>query len=90
MITYGIEGAAEFLNISPDTMKDLAASGKVAGAKIGKSWVFADEFLAEYLRKEILRQTAERRGQPVETEKPPADNARRPTRRRPATPPPLC
>ena len=65
MKTYGIDGAAEFLNISPDTMRDLAANGSVPGAKIGKSWVFADEDLAEYLRNEIRKQTAKLRGVPV-------------------------
>lgn len=62
MKTFNIEQAAEFLNISTDTMKDLAGSGVVPGAKIGKAWVFADELLEEYLREEIRQQTAERRG----------------------------
>ena len=62
METYNVEGAAEFLNISTDTMKDLAGSGAVPGAKIGKGWVFYDEDLVEYLRAEIRRQTNERRG----------------------------
>lgn len=60
MRTFNVEGAAEFLNISADTMKELAAIGAVPGAKIGKSWVFYDEDLVEYLRAEIRRQTAER------------------------------
>ena len=62
MITHNIETAAAFLNVSADTMKDLAGSGVVPGAKIGKAWVFTDEALEEYLRSEIARQTAERRG----------------------------
>ena len=64
MKTYNVEGAAEFLNISADTLKDLAGNGSVPGAKIGKCWVFSEEDLAEYLRAEIRRQTNERRGQP--------------------------
>ena len=62
MKTFGIESAAEFLNVSPDTMKDLAQNGVVPGAKIGKCWVFSDESLESYLREEIRKQTADRRG----------------------------
>lgn len=60
MRTFNVEGAAEFLNISTDTMRRLAASGAVPGAKIGKAWVFIDVCLEWYLSKEIERQTAER------------------------------
>lgn len=65
MKTYSIDSAADFLNISADTMRDLAADGTIAGAKIGKSWVFTEEDLAEYLRNEIRKQTAKLRGVPV-------------------------
>lgn len=42
MKTFGLHDAADFLNISIDTMKDFAQNGIVPGAKIGKSWVFID------------------------------------------------
>ena len=61
MKTLSLEGAAAHLNVSPDTMRDLAANGDVAGAKIGKAWVFTDEALEEYIREEIRQQTAGRR-----------------------------
>jgi len=86
MKTYDIDGAAEFLNISPDTMRDLASTGTVPGAKIGKAWVFADEDLAEYLRNEIRKQTAKLRGIPVAI--PVVINGRS-GRRKPVTPPSL-
>jgi excisionase family DNA binding protein len=60
MRTFDVDRAAKFLNISPDTMKDLAQNGVVPGAKIGKGWVFTDEDLSEFLRGEIRKQTAER------------------------------
>ena len=66
MKTYNIEGAAEFLHVSTDTMKDLAGNGAVPGAKIGKAWVFNEEDLIDFVREEIKRQTAERRGIPPE------------------------
>ena len=61
-ITTDLEGAADFLNISKDTMRDLAASGAVPGAKIGKEWVFWMDDLCEYVKAEVRRQTHERRG----------------------------
>lgn len=90
MKTFGIESAAEFLNVSPDTMKDLAQNGVVPGAKIGKCWVFSDESLESYLREEIRKQTADRRGD--SGTEPPAKvptTYSRTVRRKPRTPPPL-
>ena len=91
MKTFSIEGAASYLNISPDTMRNLAANGEVAGAKIGKAWVFADEDLDEFLRKEVRKQTAARRNEPAD--KPAlADVPKSPRaaqRRQPARPPSL-
>ena len=88
MKTHDIEGAAVFLNVSTDTMKDLAGKGVVPGAKIGKGWVFSDEALEDYLREEIRRQTAERRGMPAGKLK--VDTAySRTVRRKPRTPPTL-
>ncbi len=93
MRTYDIERAAKFLNISADTMKELAQNGVVPGAKIGKCWVFVDDDLADYLRKEVAKQTAERRGEKPEQEgKPKVPTAYSRTivsRRQPRTPPVL-
>lgn len=62
MKTLNLETAAAFLFVSEYTLQDLAASGAVSGAKIGKCWVFTDEDLDAYVRDEVGRQTAERRG----------------------------
>ncbi|WP_457195885.1 hypothetical protein [Paenibacillus polymyxa] len=36
----GVEGAAEkWKNISPGTVKNMCASGKVKAVKLGKTWV---------------------------------------------------
>lgn len=61
----------------------------------GKAWVFADELLEDYLRGEIRRQTAERRGSPDDSqtndEKPKVPTAyTRTVRRRPMEPPQLA
>ena len=90
MKTYDLKGAAEFLCISPDSMRDMADSGKVPAAKIGpaegRRWVFTDEALEEYLRDEIRQQTAKRRT-PLQAVAP---IARVPGRRKSAPPPSLA
>ena len=87
MKTFNLEGAAEYLNISTETMRNMAVSGEVDCAKIGKSWVFTDEHLDEFLRKEIKAQTAARRKDQVKEDKPEA--AQKSHRRQPARPPAL-
>ena len=62
MKTLNLETAAAFQFVSEYTLQELAASGTVPGAKIGKCRVFADEDLEAYVRDEVRRQTAERRG----------------------------
>ena len=89
MKTYNIEEAAKFLHISPDSMLDLAGSGEVPGAKIGRAWVFADEDLADYLRREVKKQTADRRGEKLVPEIFDTVAMTRPARRKPMAPPPL-
>jgi excisionase family DNA binding protein len=60
--TLNLETAAAFLFVSEYTLKEMAASGTVPGAKIGKRWVFTDEDLEAYVRDEVRRQSAERQG----------------------------
>jgi excisionase family DNA binding protein len=79
MKTLSAKEAAEYLHVSQDTVKELAASGKLPGAKIGKAWVFTDTHLADYLADEISRQTAAIRRARGATE----------TKSRQRTPPPL-
>lgn len=95
MKTYDLKGAAEFLHVSPDSMRDMADSGRVPAAKVGPTtgyrWVFTDEGLEEYLRNEIRVQTAKRRSTfpmpPINQTHPlPAP---RPARRKPTPPPKL-
>lgn len=96
MKTYGLDGAAEFLNISADTMRDLAQKGVLPGAKIGKCWLFTDEDLEAYVREEVKLQTAARRKlsgiavtDPGETPTMVPTTFSRTMRRRPMVPPQL-
>ena len=66
MKIYNLEGGAEYLMVSIDTMRDLVASGEVDGAKIGKAWVLTEAHLDEFLLKEIKKQTAARRNEPAD------------------------
>lgn len=83
--------AAEYLRVSPDSLREMAESGDAPAAKIGPNggrvWIFTDESLDEFIRKEIMRQTAERKkakGTPVSIA--PERDA---TGRRRRSPPPL-
>jgi len=89
MKTYDIHEAADFLKIDRTTALELAATGALPGAKVGRAWVFMEDELVAYLRDATRRQTQERR---ADTEAridlaagPPAfRDARRPhSRRRP-------
>lgn len=59
--TLNIVEAAEYLNASTETVEELVDCGLIHAAKVGKSLVFHLEYLREFLRREIERQTAERR-----------------------------
>jgi excisionase family DNA binding protein len=59
--TMNLDQAADYLKISTDTMRDLADSGTIPGAKVGKQWVFRTPDLDAYLVAEVALQTEERR-----------------------------
>lgn len=50
MQTLDLEGAAKYLHCHEDTVRELAASGRLPGAKVGRAWVFVDVDLIEWLR----------------------------------------
>lgn len=63
MKTFDIHEAADFLKIDRKTAMDLAASGDLPGAKVGRAWVFLEADLVDYLRDKVRKQTNERREQ---------------------------
>lgn len=92
MKTFTIEQAADFLMVSTDTLGDMAANGIVPAAKIGRSWIFTDEHLENYVRDEVVKQTSLRRGISQEgTRRPKIQSAlsRTAGKRKPMVPPPL-
>lgn len=59
--TFGVEEAGAFLNACRNTILELAATGELPGAKIGREWVFLKSDVVEYLRKKIREQSSQRR-----------------------------
>lgn len=59
--TFDVELASKFLFTSEATILQLAESGDLPGAKIGKSWVFDSKLVHEYLLSQINLQTMERK-----------------------------
>lgn len=60
MRTLDISEAADMLKVHENTIMELAGTGDIPGAKIGRSWVFIDEDLFAYLRKQINLQSVRR------------------------------
>lgn len=48
-MTFDLETAAAYLQMSAYSLREKAAAGIIPGAKPGKSWVFRKERLDEYL-----------------------------------------
>lgn len=49
MKTLDLKQAADFLKIHPETMRQLAISKKIEGAKIGRRWVFLEQHLVRHI-----------------------------------------
>lgn len=60
MRTLDIDECAEFFKIQRTHALKLAGAGEIPGAKIGKSWVFLEDDLADYLRAQVRQQSRER------------------------------
>jgi excisionase family DNA binding protein len=60
MCTLDIDECALFLKVNRTTALELAASGALPGAKIGRAWVFLKDDLVEYLRNAVRVQQRER------------------------------
>lgn len=61
MKTFDIHEVAEFLKVDRSTALDLAATGELPGAKVGRAWVFLETDLVAYLEDKVRYQTMERR-----------------------------
>lgn len=77
MKTLNLEETARFLKVHIETVGRLAKTGQLPGAKIGRSWVFLEEDLIEYLREQIQAQQTMRVEKSEVRE--PTDNSKSPT-----------
>jgi len=50
MKTLNLQEAADFLKMTPEGLRRLAAAGNIPAAKPGKRWCFLEDDLANYLR----------------------------------------
>ena len=50
MKTLDLQQAAAFLRMNPETLRQKTKAEIIPGAKPGKSWVYVEEDLVEYLR----------------------------------------
>jgi hypothetical protein len=58
LITYDVCVVAKILHCHEQRVLELAQQGRLAGAKIGKSWIFRPADIADFLQHEILEQTS--------------------------------
>lgn len=77
MSTLGVQEAAALLHVHAQTVLELAQSGELPGARIGRSWVFIEADVLEWLRLQIQRQRAQRLSEKVE-KAPPDPRIKRP------------
>jgi len=48
--THDLRQAAALLRVHPETLRQMAKTGVIPGAKVGRAWVFVEEDLVAYLR----------------------------------------
>jgi len=61
--TLDVTEVAALLRAESETIMQLARKGELPGARIGKSWVFLREDVILFLKKQIAKDTDERRRQ---------------------------
>jgi excisionase family DNA binding protein len=86
MKTYDVNECADLLRVHRTTILELAGTGKLRGAKIGKSWAFLEEDVEAFLKQQVKQQADSRSNKEVPAPRfslPPAVTRRRGWRRKP-------
>jgi excisionase family DNA binding protein len=60
MKTLDLLECADFLKIDRTTLLRLANAGEITGAKIGRAWVFLEDDVVAYLKRQAIEQTRAR------------------------------
>lgn len=63
MSTLDLEQAAEFLKMSPETLRKWAHARRIPSTKIGRRWVFTKELLTAFIRSRYGNQTTPARAE---------------------------
>lgn len=53
--TLTLQQVADLLQVNPETVRRHAQAGKIPCAKIGTKWVFIEQDIAQYLRKQYSK-----------------------------------
>lgn len=69
MSTLSLTEAADRCHIHENTMMRLIATGAIPAAKIGRAWVMLAVDVDHYIEQQIIRQTAERMGTPLQKQR---------------------
>lgn len=68
MRTFDLLECADFLKVDRNKVLTLAGRGELRGAKIGRAWVFLEDDVVAFLRKQIQEQSCARLQGGVEPE----------------------
>lgn len=60
MKSLNLTEAADLLKVHENRVMEWAAAGIIPGAKLGRAWVFIDDDLFAFLRRQITEQSATR------------------------------
>lgn len=60
MRTFDLLECADFLKVDRNKVLTLAGRGELRGAKIGRAWVFLEDDVVAFLRKQIHEQSTAR------------------------------
>lgn len=66
MKTLDIDECAEFLKVNNTTVFEMAGTGELPGARIGRGWVFLEDDLVEYVRTLVRYQRRERQSDRID------------------------
>jgi len=69
MKTLDIDECAEFLKVNSTDVSEMVGTGELPGARIGRSWVFLEEDLVDYVRTQIRNQRRERQSAQFEKQR---------------------
>jgi len=58
--TLDLSEAADLLKVHENRVMEWAGSGVIPGAKLGRAWVFIDDDLFAFVRRQITEQSATR------------------------------